>query len=148
MSIPRGQLEGITVDVQPHGEPGASDVPQQRVETVEPRLRSELGAFPVFTHRVQQVTHLRQGAAPGLLDAHQRLAILGQRGREPVPDGSEPARTVTVVGVARPGHPVSQQAAIFLTDAGRRARRHRPWIREARRAAGPWRAHDASTSRA
>ncbi len=28
-----------------------------------------------------------------------------------------PARTVTVVGVARPRHPVSQQAAIFLTDA-------------------------------
>src|SRR6516164_6043644 len=30
---------------------------------------------------------------------------------------TEPARTVTVVGVARPGHPVSQQTAIFLTDA-------------------------------
>jgi len=28
-----------------------------------------------------------------------------------------PARTVTVVGVARPRHPVSQQTAIFLTDA-------------------------------
>jgi putative ABC transport system permease protein len=30
---------------------------------------------------------------------------------------TEPARTVTVVGVARPRHPVSAQAAIFLTDA-------------------------------
>jgi putative ABC transport system permease protein len=30
---------------------------------------------------------------------------------------TEPTRTVTVVGVARPLHPVSQQAAIFLTDA-------------------------------
>jgi putative ABC transport system permease protein len=30
---------------------------------------------------------------------------------------TEPARTVTVVGVARPRHPVSQQEAIFLTDA-------------------------------
>jgi putative ABC transport system permease protein len=30
---------------------------------------------------------------------------------------TEPARTVTVVGVARPGHPVTQQTAIFLTDA-------------------------------
>ena len=28
-----------------------------------------------------------------------------------------PARTVTVVGIARPRHPVSQQTAIFLTDA-------------------------------
>ena len=30
---------------------------------------------------------------------------------------TEPARTVTVVGVARPRRPVSQQTAIFLTDA-------------------------------
>src|SRR4051812_45683451 len=30
---------------------------------------------------------------------------------------TERARTVTVVGVARPRHPVSQQAAIFLSDA-------------------------------
>src|SRR3954449_9605329 len=30
---------------------------------------------------------------------------------------TEPARIVTVVGVARPRHPVSQQRAIFLTDA-------------------------------
>src|SRR5690348_1072253 len=30
---------------------------------------------------------------------------------------TEAARTVTVVGVARPRHPVSQQTAIFLTDA-------------------------------
>jgi putative ABC transport system permease protein len=30
---------------------------------------------------------------------------------------SEPTRTVTVVGVAHPRHPVSQQTAIFLTDA-------------------------------
>src|SRR6516225_12104360 len=38
---------------------------------------------------------------------------------------TERARTVTVVGVARPRHPVSQQTAIFLTDA------------EAARLAGP-----------
>src|SRR5215475_5097997 len=30
---------------------------------------------------------------------------------------TEPTRSVTVVGVARPSHPVSQQTAIFLTDA-------------------------------
>jgi putative ABC transport system permease protein len=30
---------------------------------------------------------------------------------------SEPARTVTVVGIARPRHPVRQRTAIFLTDA-------------------------------
>jgi putative ABC transport system permease protein len=42
---------------------------------------------------------------PATLGARLTLAATG------------PARTVTVVGVARPGHPVSQQAAIFLTDA-------------------------------
>ena len=52
----------------------------QRVEAVESRLGPELGAFPVFTHRVQQVTHLRQGGAPRLLDALQRFAILGRTG--------------------------------------------------------------------
>ena len=31
--------------------------------------------------------------------------------------GTEPARTVTVVGVARPADPVIQQTAVFLTDA-------------------------------
>ncbi len=30
---------------------------------------------------------------------------------------TQPARTVTVVGVARPRHPVGQQTAVFLTDA-------------------------------
>src|SRR5215467_221637 len=42
---------------------------------------------------------------PAALGARVALAATG------------PARTVTVVGVARPRHPVSQQAAIFLTDA-------------------------------
>ncbi len=42
---------------------------------------------------------------PAALGARVSLAATG------------PARTVTVVGVARPRHPVSQQAAIFLTDA-------------------------------
>src|SRR2546429_10032162 len=44
-------------------------------------------------------------AAPATLGARLTLAATG------------PARTVTVVGVARPRHPVSQQTAIFLTDA-------------------------------
>jgi putative ABC transport system permease protein len=42
---------------------------------------------------------------PAALGARLRLAA------------TEPVRTVTVVGVARPRHPVSQQTAIFLTDA-------------------------------
>src|SRR5450755_4638840 len=42
---------------------------------------------------------------PDVLGARLRLA------------STEPARTITVVGVARPRHHVTQQAAIFLTDA-------------------------------
>ena len=42
---------------------------------------------------------------PAALGARLRLA------------STEAARTVTVVGVARPRHPVRRQAAIFLTDA-------------------------------
>src|SRR6516164_6955618 len=41
-------------------------------------------------------------------------AVLGTR---LVLAATEPARIVTVVGVARPLHPVSQQTAVFLTDA-------------------------------
>src|SRR6185437_6144104 len=42
---------------------------------------------------------------PAALGARVALAATG------------PARTVTVVGVARPRHPVSQQTAVFLADA-------------------------------
>jgi putative ABC transport system permease protein len=42
---------------------------------------------------------------PATLGARLTLAATG------------PARTVTVVGVARPAHPISRQAAIFVTDA-------------------------------
>jgi putative ABC transport system permease protein len=40
-----------------------------------------------------------------------------QLGARLVLAATEPARTVIVVGVARPSHPVSQQTAIFVTDA-------------------------------
>jgi hypothetical protein len=59
---------------------------QQRVETVEPRLRAELEIFAVITHRVEQVTHLRQRFAPRMLYAPQRFTVLGQRYGEFVPD--------------------------------------------------------------
>ncbi len=77
MSIPRGQLVGITVDVQPHGKPGAADVLEQGVKAVESRLGSEFDVFSVFAHGVQQMTHLGQGPAAGLLDASQCVAGLG-----------------------------------------------------------------------
>jgi putative ABC transport system permease protein len=54
----------------------------------------------------------RPPARPGEVVAGYPVA-LGARLRLAA---SEPARTVTVVGVARPRHPVTRQTAIFLTD--------------------------------
>src|SRR3954451_13245507 len=75
----------------------------------------------------------RPPARPGEVIAGYRAAL----GARLSLASTEPARKVTVVGVARPRHPVAQQRAIFLTDSragaggGARPRRGR------RRAAGP-----------
>src|SRR3954464_396837 len=55
----------------------------------------------------------RAPARPGEVGAGYRPAL----GARLSLASTEPARTVTVVGVAHPRHPVSQQTAIFLTDA-------------------------------
>src|SRR4051794_2664602 len=55
----------------------------------------------------------RAPARPGEVVAGYRAAL----GARVSLASTEPARKVTVVGVARPRHPLSQQAAIFLTDA-------------------------------
>src|SRR5262249_19114251 len=55
----------------------------------------------------------RAPARPGEVVAGYRTAL----GARLSLASTEPARTVTVVGVAQPRRPVSQQTAIFLTDA-------------------------------
>src|SRR3954452_16765307 len=55
----------------------------------------------------------RPPARPGEVVAGYRAAL----GARLSLASTEPARKVTVVGVARPRHPVAQQRAIFLTDA-------------------------------
>jgi putative ABC transport system permease protein len=55
----------------------------------------------------------RPPARPGEVVAGYRAAL----GARLSLASTEPARKVTVVGIARPRHPVSQQTAIFLTDA-------------------------------
>src|SRR3954447_19341874 len=55
----------------------------------------------------------RAPARPGEVVAGYRGARLGAR---LALASTEAARTVTVVGVARPRHPVAQQSAIFMTD--------------------------------
>src|SRR3954464_10653123 len=56
----------------------------------------------------------RAPARPGEVVAGYRGARLGARLSLA---STERARAVTVVGVARPRHPVAQQSAIFMTDA-------------------------------
>src|SRR3954453_508465 len=55
----------------------------------------------------------RPPARPGEVIAGYRAAL----GARLSLASTEPARTVTVGGVARPRHPVSQQTAVFVTDA-------------------------------
>jgi len=55
----------------------------------------------------------RQPAGPGEVVTGYPAKL----GARLVLSAAAPARTVTVVGVARPRHPLTQQAAIFLTDA-------------------------------
>ena len=61
------------------GRPGAADLLEQRVEAVEAGLRRELGVVAVAAHRAEQAAHLRERRAAGLLDALERLAVLGER---------------------------------------------------------------------
>ena len=51
---------------------------QQRVEAVEPGLRRELDLVAVAAHRAEEPAHLGERGAAGLLDAPERVAVLGQ----------------------------------------------------------------------
>ena len=75
--------------MQSHRQPGASDVVHQRVEGVEARLGAELDVVAVAAHRAEQAAHLGERCAAGLLDAPERVPVLGQRVGELVPDGAD-----------------------------------------------------------
>jgi len=86
---PARQRKAITGDPQPHRQPGAPDLGQQPVETVEPWLRRQFGTSAVLAHRVQQVTHVHQRRAARLLDLPQRVLVLLVRLGELVPDRAD-----------------------------------------------------------
>jgi putative ABC transport system permease protein len=116
------------------------DVPLTERARVSSALAARLGAVPGVRAAIGDVSvpvrlGARDAVAHGWGSARLTPYVLSA-GRAPARPGevvagyggarlgarlslasTEPARTVTVVGVARPRHPVAQQSAIFLTDA-------------------------------
>src|SRR3954451_18239697 len=115
------------------------DVPLDERARVSAGLASRLAAVPGVRAAIGDTSVPvrlgdREGVAHGWASAQLTPYVLSA-GRAPVRPGevvagyraalgarlslasTEAARTVTVVGVARPRHPVSQQSAIFVTDA-------------------------------
>ena len=95
-------------------------VPGVKAAIADVSIPVALGGRPAVAHGWASaaltpyvLTAGRAPAAPGEVVTGYRAA-LGARLRLA---SSEPARAVTVVGVARPRHPVSQQTAVFLADA-------------------------------
>ena len=86
---PWRERETLPGEVQLDGQPGAADLLDQRVEAVKAGLRRELDAIAVTAHHTEQTAHLRQCAAPGLLDTPEGIAILGHRVGELVPDSAD-----------------------------------------------------------
>src|SRR3954454_23413660 len=116
------------------------DVPLTERARVSSALTARLAAVPGVRAAIGDVSApvrlgVRDAVAHGWGSARLAPSVL-RAGRAPARPGevvagyggarlgarlalasTEAARTVTVVGVARPRHPVSQQSAIFLTDA-------------------------------
>ena len=59
------------------------------MESVEARLRGELGFLSVAAHGGQETAHLGKRGAACLLDAPERVTVLGERVGELVPDGAD-----------------------------------------------------------
>ena len=53
------------------------------------RAGQQLGFVPVAAHGGEETAHLGERCPPGPLDAPERIAVLGQCIREPVPDGAD-----------------------------------------------------------
>ena len=83
------ELEGLAVDVQPHRKAGAADLFQERVEAAETRLGCQFEVFAVAAHRPEEAAHLGERCAAGLLDASERIRVLGECFGELVPDGAD-----------------------------------------------------------
>ena len=86
---PGREREALAVDAQLDGQSGAADLLEQPAEAVKAGLRRQLDTITVMAHDIQQMTHVRQGSAAGLLDSQEGSAIFGHRVGELVPDGAD-----------------------------------------------------------
>ena len=75
--------------MQLDGQAGAADLVEQRVEAVEAGLGHELGFVPFAAHGGEETAHLGERCPAGPLDASERIAVLGHRVGELVPDGAD-----------------------------------------------------------
>ena len=62
-----------------HRQAGPADLVQQGAEGVEAGLGHQVDVILVAAHGGQQTAHLGQRRTPGLLDAAERIAVLGER---------------------------------------------------------------------
>ena len=88
-STPSGSGKGSPSTWRRDRQAGAADLFSQRVEAVEAGVRLELDLFAFAAHGGQEAAHLGQCRASRLLDAFQRVTILGERIRKLVPDGAD-----------------------------------------------------------
>ena len=70
------------------GQSGAADLLQQRVEAIQAGLGHEIDLVSIPAHGAEEAPHLGKRCAPRPLDASERVAVLGQRIGELVPDGA------------------------------------------------------------
>ena len=87
--VDRGrEPDGLALDVQAHGQAGPLDLCRERVEALEARLRGQLGVRALTAHGAEEPSHLGEGRAARLLDAAQRVLLLGELPGQLVPDGA------------------------------------------------------------
>jgi putative ABC transport system permease protein len=95
-------------------------VPGVRAAIGDVSVPAQLGGRAVVTHGWSSAALTPYVLSAGRPPAGPDEVVTGypaELGARLLLAAAGPARAVTVVGVARPGHPVSQQTAIFLTDA-------------------------------
>src|SRR4051794_376567 len=95
-------------------------VPGVRSAVADRSLPAQLGSRPVVAHGWSSAALTPYVVSAGHPPAGPDEVVTSYRaplGTRLVLGSTEAARTVTVVGVARPRHAVTQQTAIFLTDS-------------------------------
>ena len=107
-------------------------LPGVRAAVADVSVPVALGGRPAVAHGWSSAALTPYVLTAGRAPARPDEVVTGHRARlgARIPlAATEPVRTVTVVGIARPRHPVTQQKAVFLTDAeASRLAGHPGWV--------------------